>query len=158
MRRAADDVPWSATACWPRLVLYAASIETTLEQARRRKAVAICRSPKALCASHYCGGLVVTICDHLRPLLRRQRRSNIRLINVTPTPVIAGFDRLHDGVPCIAEMIGGVVALGGITATHVAANQAHSQLHPFFSQLQALFAAVSIRLHRSRLIQMRTLG
>jgi hypothetical protein len=77
------------------------------------------------------------------------------LIDVTPAPVLAGFERLHDRVLGRMKMLGGVLVLGRIAAAYVAAGQAQAEMHPSVTHLQALFAASRVRLYVANLIRMR---
>jgi hypothetical protein len=67
------------------------------------------------------------------------------LIDVTPTPVLAGFDGLHDRVPGGMEMFGSVFVFGGIAATDVSARQTEPKMHPGVAHFQALLAALGVR-------------
>jgi hypothetical protein len=46
------------------------------------------------------------------------------LIHITPAPVLARLDRLHNGVLTSVKMFRGVFVLGGIAASDMAADQA----------------------------------
>jgi hypothetical protein len=69
------------------------------------------------------------------------------LVDITPTPILAWFDRLHDGMFASVKMLGGVFVLGRIAASDVAAREAHAQMDPLVSHLQAFFAAVGTGLY-----------
>jgi hypothetical protein len=69
------------------------------------------------------------------------RNSNFDFIHVTPLPIFAGFDRLHDRVLRRVKMFRGVLVFGRVAAAHVAAGQAHPQVHPGVSDPQAILAA-----------------
>ena len=58
-------------------------------------------------------------------------------------------------MPHREEMLGGVLVLGGITATYVLADQALAQVHPRISHLQALLATVRAGRHVPYLVQVR---
>jgi hypothetical protein len=45
------------------------------------------------------------------------------------------------------KMLGGVLVLGRITTSDVAANHAQSKMHPPIAHFQALFAALRVRLY-----------
>jgi hypothetical protein len=67
------------------------------------------------------------------------------LIDVAPAPILARFDRFHDGMFGPVKMFGGMFVLRGIAASHMAALQAHSQVNPGVTHLQAFFASGSAR-------------
>jgi hypothetical protein len=50
------------------------------------------------------------------------------------------------------KVFGGVLILGRIAATDVAATQAQAQVDPFIAHLQALFAAVRMRFDVANLV------
>src|SRR5204862_5181016 len=75
------------------------------------------------------------------------------LIDVTPLPVLAAFEGLHQRVMSGAEMLGGVLVLGGIAAADVPAGETQAEVDPGVAGLQTLFAAVRARLHVVDLIQ-----
>ncbi len=54
------------------------------------------------------------------------------------------------------EVLCRMPVFGRITTTHMTAYQAHAQVNPRVTGLQALFAAVGVRLHVSDLIEMGT--
>lgn len=57
----------------------------------------------------------------------------------------------------VVKVLGGVLILRGIAAAHLAALQAHSQMHPGVAGLDALFADVLVCPDDFDLIEMRTL-
>src|SRR5579863_9044532 len=67
--------------------------------------------------------------------------SNFYFIDVTPSPILAGFDGLNDGMLRGVKMFRGVLVLGRVAAAHVAAGETHAQVHPGVSDLEAVFTA-----------------
>jgi hypothetical protein len=65
-----------------------------------------------------------------------------QLVDVAPEPIFARFDGLDDGVLRRAEMLGGVLVLGTIAASDVAAEATEAQVNPRVSHLQAFLAAI----------------
>ena len=55
------------------------------------------------------------------------------------------------------EVFGGVLVLGRIAATHMAANEAKPEMDPLISGFEALLAAAGVRLHIPNLVQVLTL-
>jgi hypothetical protein len=53
-------------------------------------------------------------------------------------------------------MFGGVLILGRIATTDVAATKTQAQVNPFIAHLQALFAAIGVGLYFVNLIQVGT--
>ena len=45
----------------------------------------------------------------------------LHFVDVAPTPILAGFEGPHDGVPGGMEMLGSVLVFGRIAATDVSA-------------------------------------
>jgi hypothetical protein len=74
-------------------------------------------------------------------LFDQSRTSNFDLIHITPSPILAGFDGLDDGVLGRAKVLRGVPVLGRVATAYVAAGEAHPQVHPGVSDLQAIFTA-----------------
>jgi hypothetical protein len=64
-------------------------------------------------------------------------------VYVTPSPVLARLERLDDRVLGLMKVFGGVLVLGRITTTHMAADQTLPQVNPTIAHLEALFAAVA---------------
>jgi hypothetical protein len=79
------------------------------------------------------------------------------LIDVAPTPILAGFDGPHDRVVDGVKMFCCVLIFGRIAATDVATRHAQSQMNPGVAHLQALLASVRVRLHVSNLIGVRAM-
>jgi hypothetical protein len=51
-------------------------------------------------------------------------RLHLRLVNVAPTPVLPGFERLNDRVRGAVKMFSSVPVRRGVTAAHMTAGQA----------------------------------
>src|SRR5690242_19796389 len=51
----------------------------------------------------------------------RSGEVKLHLVYVAPAPILAGLERLHDGVLGGMEMLGGVLVLRGIATAHMAA-------------------------------------
>jgi hypothetical protein len=68
-------------------------------------------------------------------------------VHEAPLPALAGLDGLDDGMMFGVEMLSGVTILGIVTASHVAAGETQSQMHPGIAHLQAFLTAVRMRLH-----------
>jgi hypothetical protein len=79
------------------------------------------------------------------------RGSRLRLQNnliyKAPHPVFTRFDGLHDRVLGGVEMFSCVSVFGRIATTHVSTLPAQPQVNPSIAHLQALFAAIGMRLH-----------
>ena len=71
----------------------------------------------------------------------------IRLVDIAPAPVFAALGRLDQRVLRGMKVRARVTVLRRVAATHVAALQAHAQVNPRVAGLQALFAALGLRLH-----------
>jgi hypothetical protein len=78
----------------------------------------------------------------------------LEFVKVTPTPLVARFDRPHDRMPGRMEMLRRVFVLGRIAATHMAADHAHPQVNPGVVHFQTLFTAVCTRRHIFDLVDM----
>jgi hypothetical protein len=77
------------------------------------------------------------------------------LVDVAPSPVLAGLDRLHDGMLCAVKMFGGVLILGGIAAAHMAANQAQAEMDPGVAHFQAFLASGTAGRHFADFLDVR---
>jgi hypothetical protein len=75
----------------------------------------------------------------------KEENLHFDLIDVTPAPILARFDRLHNGMFGPVKMFGRMFVLRRIAASHMAALQAHSQVNPSVTHLQAFFAPGSAR-------------
>jgi hypothetical protein len=82
-------------------------------------------------------------------------RSDINLIDIAPTPILARLFGLHNGMPCFLEMLGGVFPPRRIAAADVATNQAGPQMDPRPPQLQTFLTAFGPGLDGLYLIEMR---
>ena len=70
------------------------------------------------------------------------RRSDVRLVHVTPAPIFAWLKRLHDRMVRRVVVLGRVLVLARVAAADVAALQTDAEMHPAIAGLQAIFAAV----------------
>jgi hypothetical protein len=68
-------------------------------------------------------------------------------VYVTPSPVLARLERPDDRVLGLMKVFGGVLVLGRITTTHVAADETLPQVNPPIPHLEALFAAITTGMH-----------
>ena len=75
----------------------------------------------------------------------RRKFSNFELVNVAPDPTFSRLDRPYQGMTDPLEVFSGVLILRRITASHVPANQAHSQMYPAVANVHAVFAYVLVR-------------
>lgn len=62
------------------------------------------------------------------------------LVNVAPSPVLAGFNRTHHGMLRLVEVPGRVAPWRGITTADVATSHALAQMDPLRPFLQTLLA------------------
>lgn len=62
-------------------------------------------------------------------------------VDVTPTPIFAGFEGANDRVLRRAKMLCGVAVFRRIAAANVAADQAQAKVHPRVTHQEALLAA-----------------
>jgi hypothetical protein len=53
-------------------------------------------------------------------------------------------------------MLGGVLILGGIAASDMAAHEAHSEMNPRISRLQTVLTAIGAGLHFLDVLEVRT--
>jgi hypothetical protein len=79
-----------------------------------------------------------------------------QLILVTPAPVLAGLERLHDGMLGLMEVFCGVLIFGGIAAANMPADEALPQMDPGIAHLQAFLAAFAAGFYLPYLSQMGT--
>src|SRR5580698_3407180 len=77
-----------------------------------------------------------------------------RLVHVTPDPIFAGLDGLHQRMLGSVKMLGRVLILGGIAAAHVATLQTDAQVDPTVSHLETFLATFAARLGAWAFIQM----
>jgi hypothetical protein len=66
--------------------------------------------------------------------------SQIYFVHVTPHPVFARLERLHDGMVRRVKVLGGVLVLGRVAAPYVAAGEAPAQMDPGVAHFETLFA------------------
>src|SRR5580698_3645868 len=78
------------------------------------------------------------------------------LIHVAPLPGFSRLKRLHDGVLGLMKMLGSMLVLGGVTAAHVAANEALPQMHPGVAHFQTLFATLAAGRYLPNFFHVRT--
>jgi hypothetical protein len=69
------------------------------------------------------------------------------LVDVAPAPGLSGLTRLHDGMTYVMEMRGRVLVLGLVAAANFAAHQAHAQVVPGVTDLEALLTTVRAGQH-----------
>src|SRR6478752_8976270 len=81
--------------------------------------------------------------------------SDIILVDITPAPVLAGLQGLHDRVPDRMSMRPGVPHGRRIAAAHVPAGQTQSQVYPRCAEPQAFLTAAGTRTHLANLRHMR---
>jgi hypothetical protein len=65
-------------------------------------------------------------------------------VHVAPDPIFSGLDGAHYRMMLMTKMFGGVLILGRITATHVAARHAHSEMNPGVAGLDAVFTDIRV--------------
>ncbi len=56
--------------------------------------------------------------------------SDIHFVEVAPTPVLPGFERLHDRVSYEVRVLARVLAKRGVTTADMTAGEAHPQFEP----------------------------
>jgi hypothetical protein len=77
------------------------------------------------------------------------------LVDIAPAPILPRFERFDDRVLGRMKMLGRVLVLRRIAATHVPARQAQAQVYPAIAHLQTFLAAAGMWLDVSNLILMR---
>src|SRR5262245_25802910 len=77
------------------------------------------------------------------------------LVDVAPHPAFARLERPHDRMGCRLEVLGGVLVDRAVAATDVATRQAHAQMDPGITGLQALLTPVRAWTNRPDLILVR---
>src|SRR5580692_11203033 len=77
-------------------------------------------------------------------------------VDVAPAPVLSRLDRLDDRVLAAMIVLGRVLVLRGIAAAHMAADQAHPQMHPRISRFQTILASVGAGLYVFDFLDVRT--
>lgn len=89
-------------------------------------------------------------------MLREARSFKGEFVDVAPFPTLARLDGSNDWVLCRVKMLRRVLVDGGITAADVPADQAHPEMNPRITRLEALLAAFRFRFYISNLTRMRT--
>ena len=84
------------------------------------------------------------------------REVQLYLVNVAPSPALAGLNRPHDGVICRMKVLGGVLVFRRIAAAHMPAGQAQAQMNPAVAGLEAFLASMRMRPYVVNLIEMCT--
>src|ERR1700722_12904526 len=79
------------------------------------------------------------------------------LIDVTPAPILARFDRPHDRMRGRMEVFRRMLVLRRITASDVPATHAKPEMNPRVAHLQTLFTTARVRLYLLNLVQMSAL-
>jgi hypothetical protein len=74
-------------------------------------------------------------------------QSQFHFIYVAPSPIFAGFERLHDGMFGGVKMLGGMLVFGAVAAAHVAALETQAQVHPGVAHFQTFLATAGVGLH-----------
>jgi hypothetical protein len=82
--------------------------------------------------------------------------AGLDLVYVTPDPGLARFDRTHQRMFGVVEMLGRMFVLGRIATGGMSANKAHAQMDPRISSLHAVFADMFIGFSYFDLIKMGT--
>jgi hypothetical protein len=63
------------------------------------------------------------------------------LVHVAPPPILTRLERLNHRVLGLVKMLSGMLVLGGVATTHVAAFETQSQVNPSVAHLEAFLAA-----------------
>ena len=79
-----------------------------------------------------------------------------KLIDVAPTPFLAGLDGTSDRMLRRPEMPDGVLVVGRVAAADVSALHAHSELQPRVVHQEAIVAARTARLDDANAVDVRT--
>src|ERR1700730_5264099 len=122
------------------------------------------RSRRASCAEVSLGNICARRCSRrlfatVAPTDRVESRRDFhhQLIDVAPAPILARFDRRHDGVVRRMEVLSRVPILRVVTTTDMPAGPAEPQMDPAIAELEALFAPATTRLIGPHEIQMTAL-
>src|SRR5262249_26245687 len=77
------------------------------------------------------------------PVMRRHavRQIEHHFVDIAPSPAFRRVITFYDGMLAAMEMLGGVLVLGRIAATDMAASPAQAQMQPHITALQAFLAA-----------------
>ncbi len=76
------------------------------------------------------------------------------LIDVTPSPILTRFIGFYDWMTGGMKMLGGMLVLRAVTATHMAAGEAEAKMNPFIPGFHAFLAPVGARSDGSNLVEM----
>jgi hypothetical protein len=76
------------------------------------------------------------------------------LIDVAPAPVFPWFERGDDGVIALMKVLSRVLVLRGIATCYVTADEAEAEMNPGVAYLEAVFAALLVRVFEFDLIEM----
>jgi hypothetical protein len=79
-------------------------------------------------------------------------------VGVTPAPVLTRLKGLNDGMMRRTKMPSGVLVLGGVAASHVAAAQTEPEMNPRVAHLQAFFATRAAGMHLPNLVQVSAIS
>src|SRR5882757_9512216 len=69
------------------------------------------------------------------------------LVHVTPAPVLARLDRLHDGMMRSMKMLCRMLILRRITTAYVTATEAQSEMDPGVAHFQTFLTSLAARMH-----------
>lgn len=93
-----------------------------------------------------------------RRRMDRRLRDEEDLVHVAIGPLVAGLVRLHQRMPGLEEVAGGVAAGRAVAAPHVAAAEADAQVVPGLACFEAFGAARAAGLHLAHLGEVRADG
>src|SRR5450631_3139046 len=86
---------------------------------------------------------------------RGRLRSDVGVVHVAPSPVLARLEGLDDRVLDGIEVRARVLVLRGVAAADMAAGQTQAQMDPAVARLQAVLAALRARRDLANLAQVR---
>jgi hypothetical protein len=92
----------------------------------------------------------------LPPLHPASSRLQHHLINVTPEPIFAGLERLHQRMVSRMEVPASVLILRRVTTANVSTGEAEAQMYPGITRFQTILTATSVRRDLTYLAEMRT--
>src|SRR5215469_15766215 len=78
------------------------------------------------------------------------------LVDIAPYPVLSRLERLNDGMAGGVEMLGSVLVLGRVAATHMPTGETESKMDPGITDLQTVFTSLGTGGDVMYLIKMRT--
>src|SRR2546425_4718776 len=87
----------------------------------------------------------------------RSSRLEHYLVDVTPAPVLPWLEGLDNRVVGRMEMLGGVLILRLVTATHMSTDETETQVQPAVTGLQAILAPIGTRRDLTYLVEVATL-